>query len=553
MNSPLLRQVAVVNLAILLGMVALMALMHVLGAPHKNPLCDVYYHLYFRFEPTAGVLLFTALCAAFFLSVNRPIKVAPAFFITPSKVIIAAAFFVLLTWAGTHFIALDYPLSQDEYSAFFQSEIFAAGRVWADIPKDLVKALWPASPQFFVTSVEKGYWHGGYWPWHSFLMVPFTVLGQPQLYNPLMGAATLWLFAVYLRERFASPQWVFAGLLFAVSSLSFVFMSITFYSWPSHLFFNLLFVMLLKKKSPRHDYLAGLVGSVALGLHQFVPHFCFALPWCIDCAARGEWKKLVRLVVGYLPGCVLVLVGWFWLCSQGDMNHHMQGAVSGGWADFVVSRLRHLGFHVPNIGQCLFMLLPFSQIVLWSHPAMFPLALRAVFKKEMEREDMLWAASFALTFGIYIFAAFTPGHGWGYRYIHSAWFALPVLGVSAMRHLVKSGVGDIGRMLSEIVWIGAISVLFMLPFRCWEVRSFVEERLAPMKEFTGFDGIVFVAVDTGWYYQDYTRNDPFLKSRPIFLHSQGADADRALASKLGLPYRHLVGKHSLKNKPHENH
>jgi hypothetical protein len=41
------------------------------------------------------------------------------------------------------------------------------------------------------------------------------------------------------------------------------------------------------------------------------------------------------------------------------------------------------------------------------------------------------AAALAITFGFFL-VPFDQGHGWGYRYLHSAWFALPVLAGLAM-------------------------------------------------------------------------------------------------------------------------
>ena len=102
--------------------------------------------------------------------------------------------------------------------------------------------------------------------------------------NPLISALALYLiYSITLKisDDRSTAGW---SLLFAVSSSAFIAYGASFYSMQAHLAANLLFASLLFKVTPKRAFAAGLVGSLALLLHNPMPHALFAAPWLVALA-----------------------------------------------------------------------------------------------------------------------------------------------------------------------------------------------------------------------------------------------------------------------------
>ena len=73
-------------------------------------------------------------------------------------------------------------------------------------------------------------------------------------------------------------------------------MRFPYYSMQAHLTANLLFVWLLLKPTPYRAFGAGVVGSLALVLHNPFPHMLFAAPWIIAFArSKDQRRTFLRL------------------------------------------------------------------------------------------------------------------------------------------------------------------------------------------------------------------------------------------------------------------
>ncbi|MFN2166903.1 MAG: hypothetical protein ACK2U9_11670, partial [Anaerolineae bacterium] len=160
-------------------------------------------------------------------------------------------------------------------------------------------------------------------------------LGVPWLLNPLLGAGSLLLVWRLTRDLVAdrsAPGW---ALLLALASPQFTVNAISFYSMPAHLFFNLLFLWLLLRRGWRTALGAGVVGSVALTLHNPVPHLVFAPPWILWlCLERRAWRRGLALLAGYLPLSVVLGIGWLLVRSAVAGG---EGAAEGGLTAIVAS------------------------------------------------------------------------------------------------------------------------------------------------------------------------------------------------------------------------
>src|SRR5580704_10790087 len=184
---------------------------------------------------------------------------------------------------GALVIYHDYPLSMDEYAAVFQSKVFASGAVAAQVPPDLVDWLVVRgfNGVFLVGSAQTGRVIEAYWPGFALLLAPFQFLRAPWLCNAsLSGLSTFLIYWITL-EITANRRAAGWAMLFALASGAFLAGGISYYSMQAHLTANLLSVALLIRPSTKRALAAGLVGSLALILHNPLPHALFAVPWIL--------------------------------------------------------------------------------------------------------------------------------------------------------------------------------------------------------------------------------------------------------------------------------
>src|ERR1035438_7453125 len=135
---------------------------------------------------TAWLSLAMCLLAALW---NRPapcLRLADFFGNHPYFVALASAAVLAL---GTVLVYHDCPLSMDEYAAVFQAKIFAAGRLVAQLPGDLVDWLVVSgfNGSFLVASPQSGRAIEHYWPGFAALLTPFQFLRVPWLCNATLA------------------------------------------------------------------------------------------------------------------------------------------------------------------------------------------------------------------------------------------------------------------------------------------------------------------------------------------------------------------------------
>ena len=101
------------------------------------------------------------------------------------------------------------------------------------------------------------------------------------------------------------------ALAIALASPAFVVTSISYYSMSAHLLCNLLYALLLLQPTVPRALLAGLIGSLALTLHNPFPHLLFSIGFLVWlCTRPGAASLIAALIAGYLPLSVLLGLGW---------------------------------------------------------------------------------------------------------------------------------------------------------------------------------------------------------------------------------------------------
>jgi len=488
-----------------------------------------HYLLMVNDSNTAWLALGACMIAALW---RRPAPVLKVVDFLGNHAVLAALSAVALLSLGTVFIYHNNAFCMDEYAAVFQAKIFAAGRLYAQLPPSVVDWLIPPgfNGMFIVASHATGRAIEGYWPGFSLVLAPFELLGIPWLCNAsLAGLAIILIYRITLKitDDRRAAGW---AVLFTLCSGAFVANAISYYSMQAHLTANLLFVWLLLKPTPYRAFAAGVVGSLALVLHQPLPHALFAAPWIVWIVRCKERRQaFFGLVLGYLP--VLILVGAGWL--------QLRAFITAGASGFNVIGNNLTGdFSLPNEAMIDVRVAAMVKMWIWAVPGLFLFAVLGRIRRGDDQYVRLLTQSAIVTFVAYLFVIFDQGHGWGYRYFHSAWGVIPILAACAMTERPESK----GRLAAFAGAAALLSLLLLVPYQMTQIDSMITRHLAqlPPVRRPG-NNIYFVAVPGGFYSADLVQMDPFLRDEDLILNSRGPQLDAELRRQ-NWPTATLVGR-----------
>ncbi|PAW78392.1 MAG: hypothetical protein B9S32_07660 [Verrucomicrobia bacterium Tous-C9LFEB] len=395
---------------------------------------------------------------------------------------------------GTSAIYLKYPLSQDEYAAFFQARIFASGHFFSVIPEHL-RWLRDAPVSVFLIFDPVQYTISQpYLPVYSLLLLLAGWLGDPWLLNPLLSAACVVLIYQVARQQRVSTSYGAIAVVFLATSVQFLITGLSGYSMTSHLFFSLCWLWLYSHSNKRFYYAAPLLGALAIGLHQPVCHLLFVAPFLVRLVRDKRYVAFLYSVIVY-GGAGLFWLGWM---------HLMRPQVN---SDTV-----HM-FGFPPFGM--FCLQGINSVLTmnWQNFAMafcFVCATGLVREFPTFVSDLFYGI--VLTFVFYCFFLSDQGHGWGYRYLFPVYGNLCLVAAWAAVHL------SISR--TWILAMAGVALFVQLPLRAAEVRREVGRMATAYRDLRAIKAD-YVVVDTlqGWYSMDLVRNDPWMSQAPLFLYS----------------------------------
>ena len=464
--------------------------------------------------PGGAVVIFIAIAAAW-----RPLAPAGLALVEAigRKPWATALITFLLLCAGQLLIAKDHALAGDEHLILLQARAFAAGRLTAQFPPELVSWVVPqpyinlwlyASPTGEVVSV--------YWPGFALLLAPFALLGIPWAGNALLASGALLLIGRLAGRLTGAPQAAGWAMLLTLASPAFTGMALGYFSMTAHLFFNLVYVWLLLE---RRLFFAGIAGSFALVLHNPWPHFLFALPWIGWIAWHDGRRAFLRLVAGYAPLTLAIGAGWWMLMRK--VQGPLWFAPPGGDVLFYWQLQLTRVFTFPDGTTLAHRAAELVKLWLWTVPGLPALMVAGWWLTRREVPLRLLGLSFVATLAGYLMVWFDQGYGWGVRYLHPAFGALPILGAV---FILKS------ETLRRYAAAAALlSLVLATPFRWAQIESFMREHLARRPPFEkDVRQIVFVTPNYPYYTQDFVQNDPFLRAPVIFMLSRGRAADEKL-------------------------
>jgi hypothetical protein len=401
----------------------------------------------------------------------------------------------------------------------------------------------PAFQDFFLrVSHITGQVASSYWPAHALIMTPFTLIGMPWACNPVLSALTLLVVHRLALRIFEDTEAAGLALLLTVASPVFFGIGISYYSMPAHLLANSLYALLLVRPTPAKAFSAGIVGSIALSLHNPVPHILFALPWLIWMATRqGGIRLLTALCAGYLPLCILLGVGWF------EFSNHLRSdglELVAARAD-AADRLKDMlaVFSLPTATVLFSRSIALAKIWVWAVPGLLILACYGAVRRRGDITCRLLAASALTTLIGYLFFPQDQGHGWGYRYFHSAWMALPLLATAAIYcpTRLKDMAGDSAAAPGFFAdpatksYLGAcilLTLVFGVGLRAWQMQGFMADDLNQLPHYQGTEQrIVLIDTRFSFYGADLVQNDPWLRANEVRMFSHGGVEDAKMMAQ----------------------
>jgi hypothetical protein len=472
----------------------------------------VFQFLFDRNEPPAAWLALGILALALIAS---RWKALPERFVVSQLARDPRAFIIgttVVLAGGALLVYRAHPLSMDEYAPLFQARVFARGHLHAQVPPELIPRLVPPFRWFIETS-PSGAMVSAYWPGFALLLTPFVWLGCPSLLNPLLGGATLilvWRLARRLWPDGAAAGW---AVLFTAASPAFSVNAISYYSMNAHLAASLAFALLVLEG---RLFLAGIIGSIALSLHNPFPHTLFALPWFAWLAwAPGRVRKLLRLGLGYLPGVAILVVAWTWYRARVVRPVHATQELMS-----ILDAIAQSAFATPSRQVFLDRTMNLADLASWALPLLPALAVLGAARFRANTGVRLLSTSALLTLAAYSFVTYNQGHGWGFRYFHPVWFVLPLLAAGALESAEATA------PLRKLALAAALcSLALSTPLRFGQVRTFIDSHLAQVPAAGGGRQVVFLDVARGSYTIDLVQNDPFLEGNRWILISFGETED----------------------------
>jgi hypothetical protein len=509
-------------------------------ASNPRGFSPIFWYLLSAYDAHGNLLLLAIAVAAFLLR-RHPAAIALVRVAGDHPWRIAAAA-LLLSCAGALTVYRSYPLSMDEYVAVFQAQAFAGGSLSGRFPPELLDRLLPRFPEgyFFIASRATGEVSGSYWPGFALLVAPFAWLGIPWAANPVISALTLPALHRLTLSISGSREAAGWAVLLTLASPVFIVSALSYYSMPAHLLCNLLYALLLLQPTAGRALLAGLVGGLALTLHNPAPHLLFSVAiivWLL--VRRTPLPVFAALLAGYLP--VVALLGYGWSqhlqqlsalaaapASAGALPGAAPAAPPSALSRFAAIVSSALVFPTPKILEA--RLAGLSKAWDWGAAGLMVFAAYGYAAARALSEVKLLAAALALTFFGYFLVPLDQGHGWGYRYLHPAWFVLPVFAGFALSRLQDAEFRNMAG------WAVVLSLVLANGLRLAQVDGFIGRHLSLVPPLARPSDpakaeILFIDPAAGSYTRDMVHNDPFLREPRMTMVYDGPQKTAALMAQ----------------------
>ncbi|QOT70689.1 hypothetical protein H5V43_11155 [Sphingobium fuliginis] len=425
---------------------------------------------------------------------------------------------VAVCWWGHRAVLFGFDHARDEQMAVFDSIVFAHGRLVWPLPPAWQEHADALNLRFMLPVTRPEAWISAYLPGNAMLRAVVGKFADPALTGPLLSA--LALYAVWRCARLLWPEDREAASI-AVLTLALsgqvVLTGMTAFAMPAHLAANLLWLWLFLKRGRATDLAALIVGFLATGLHQPLPHPMFVAPFFLLMLAEKQWARLAVFTVGY--GAIMA----FWMIWP----HLMIGLVAGphsivasgtGYTDRLGDMLASNYRAIPVMAANLL------RFATWQWLGFIPLLLAGFRATRHHRMAQALAGGILLTVAVMTVILASQGYGFGYRYLHGLLGNAALLSGYGWRALA----GERDR-LRPFIWRGAtMSLLLQLPVQMYLAHQ-QYGAYAEAEASIAASGTDYVLVDQQHapFLGDLALNQPDLSNRPIrLIASSFADLER---------------------------
>ena len=255
-----------------------------------------------------------------------------------------AAGTVLIGWLGWFLVFGGHALSDDEFMALFDAEIFRHGALIAPVPLRFRPLNMAMQPLFQIFLKSGAGWSSSYYPVNAMILALLDLFGLRAAAGGLLSALSLVM--VYRLAGRLWPDARHAGLvavLLLASSSQLLVTAMTPYAMSAHLALNLLWLNLFLGRGWVSQGLALVVAAAATGLHQLVFHPLFAAPFVLQLWLDRQWARAVFHSLGYLALAALWPHYWDLALWSAHLDGARATAVVLDPSRIAVAQLQQLG------------------------------------------------------------------------------------------------------------------------------------------------------------------------------------------------------------------
>jgi len=473
---------------------------------------NFYQYTFVRFEPFA---LYAS--AAFFFGLflifrrHQPsISQIPTFLKRNSLLVLVALGVLLATSIGRFLVYQNFDLCIDEYLNDFEIQILDHGHLTATLPVEWKDDQNAMKVPYESYNSAQGTWASGFLPGFASLEYISSRFGIAWALSPILAALSILLLAS-LAHRLFPDHPTLAGniaILLLASSPQFLAMAMTKFPWTAHLWGTLLWVWLFSHPNRLLFLLTPVLGALLIGLHQPHVHPLIAAPFVLRLMYTRQWKNFFWFAFWYLIGVcawyqVFLLLRPSAFASGGDINNLLPAQTLSIIPVFV--SLIFATFHAITL-------------LAWAAPILVPfLGVFLVTWKEQPAVMRDGFLAVGATFLFYLLFPHPQGHGWGFRYLHSAYGLLALTATGGAVMLCRQGWNS--QVSKALLASVAFGLFLQIPYRIYEIRTLVRP-LALTWNFISSRPTDFVIIKTAdfWYSWDLIRNDPWLQQKPLIFN-----------------------------------
>jgi hypothetical protein len=425
-------------------------------------------------------------------------------------------------FAGTDIVFHLYHLSRDENLAEFAADTFRSGMAVARVSPEWQRFAAALEPRFMLPIAGGAAFAPTYLPVNAGFRAAVGLVVDPRWTSPGLAAlAVLAVFGVARRLWPSRPDGALIAAVLLATSPQVLVMSMTSYAMTAHLTLNLIWLWcFLRDDGIGHPAAIG-IGFLACGLHQWIFHPLFALPFVIKLWTAPRRRLALTYVVSYTSICFFwiyypqLLLDWHGLYWQGLSQ---QASANGALVYFydIVKELA-LRFDWSGAGLMLENLLRF---VAWQNPILLPLALVG-YRLARDSEGIAGELAAGVIFTLIAMFIIIPqqGPGWGYRYLHGLIGSLALLaGYGWIALSMRASRDEMAAAVRLFAIAGGVACLVLLPAHARQAHDFVIPYARAQQAIAHAPTDLVVVDKSGLLIaEDLVRNDPFLRNRPKVL------------------------------------